>query len=376
MPTPLRSFLFSEIVASMSVNGLEKLTARQKEILRLLLVGFDSKSIARELEISVHTVTEHLREARRHLGVSNSREAARMLGQAEGGPPNYMGPSDIGVAEAAAGANPSGHSGTNRRLVYLGAFVMILLATAALALTVSDGDTRSQDSEPATESASDSSAERDPKHFPVVTIPVDAFDQMKVSGAFKVYVLVSDSPTEVALVGPRSMTADVIATVEDGILTIRFREGAERSWNPGAGVNVSISTPNLSSVNVDGPTRMEINGPTGDSFAATTQAAGSIEISRLDVGKVALATKGAGSISVSGSAGDAIYSTGGAGSIDAKRLRVTNAKIAVGGAGSIYADVSGESEVTLGRSLSGRVEVVGGGTCISQPANSDRIDCR
>lgn len=360
----------------MSVDGLEKLTARQKEILRLLLGGFDTKSIARELDISVHTVTEHLREARRHLGVSNSREAARILGQAEAAPPNNMGPSDIRVADAKEGANPPGQSGTNRRPVYLGAFVMILLATAALALTFSGDETRSQDIEPATESALAATGERDPKHFPVVTIPVDPFDQVDVSGAFKVYVFVSESPTEVALVGPRSMTADVIAAVDGGILTIRFREGAERSWNPGAGVNVSISTPKLSAVKIDGPTRMEINGPTGDSFAATTQAAGSIEITGLDVGSIALASKGAGSISVGGSAREATYSTGGAGSIDAKRLRVTNAKMTVGGAGSIYADVSGESEITLGRSQGGRVEVVGGGTCISKPANSDRIDCR
>lgn len=80
----------------MSVDGLEKLTARQKEILRLLLGGFDTKSVARELDISVHTVTEHLRVARRHLGVSNSREAARLLGRAEAGPPIIWDPAITG----------------------------------------------------------------------------------------------------------------------------------------------------------------------------------------------------------------------------------------------------------------------------------------
>ena len=360
----------------MSVANVQKLTPRQKEILRLLLGGFDTKSIARELDISVHTVTEHLREARRHLGVSTSREAARILGHAEAGPPNNMGPTKIGVGAPAARSNSSVQSSTNWRLVYLGALIMIFLATAAIALTLSGDETRSQDGEPAPESTSASTAERDPKHFPVVTIPVDEFDKLNVTGAFKVHVFVSDSPSQVALVGPRSMTADVIATVDDGILSIRFHEGAERSWNPGAGVNVSISTPSLSYVNIDGPTLMEINGPKGDSFTATTQAAGSIEITWLDVDKVVLETKGAGSILVGGSAREATYSAEGAGSIDAKRLRVTNAEIAVGGAGSIYADVSGESEISLRRRRGGRVEVVGGGTCVSQPVNSDRIDCR
>lgn len=360
----------------MSSADIQKLTPRQKEVLRLLQAGFDTKSIARELDISMHTVTEHLREARRHLGVSNSREAARMLGQAEAGPPNIVGPSTMGVVGPTAGTSSETQSSMNRRLVYLGATIMILFATAALAFTLSGDETRSQEVEPVSESSAASTGERDPRHFPVVTIPVDEFDKVDISGALKLYVSVYDGPSRVALVGPRSMTADVIATVDDGKLTIRFREGKERSWNPGAGVNVSISTPNLSSVNIDGPTRTEIDGPKGERFTATTQAAGSIEITRLDVIEVELATKGSGSISVSGSADDASYSTGGAGSIDAKRLRVTNAKIDVGGAGSISADVSGEAEISLGRARGGRAKVVGGGTCISQHANTDRIDCR
>lgn len=360
----------------MSVDGLGKLTPRQKEILRLLLGGFDTKSIANELDISIHTVTEHLREARRHLGVSNSREAARILGQAEATPPNNLGPNTIGVGGPSAASKSVVRPSTNWRLVYVGASIMILLATAAFALAISTAETHSEVNDLASEPISASPEESDPNHFPVVTIPVKEFDKLEVSGALKVSVFVSDRPSQVSLVGPRTMTADVIVAVDDGSLTIRFREGAERSWNPGAGVNVSVSTPNLASIILDGPGRVQVNGPKGDSFAATTQAAGSIELIRLDVGEVEFATKGAGSISASGSSRDATYLTEGAGSIDAKRLRVTNAKIAVGGAGSIYADVSGESEILLRQLRGGRVEVVGGGTCISQPANSDRINCR
>lgn len=172
------------------------------------------------------------------------------------------------------------------------------------------------------------------------------------------------------------MTADVIAAVDDGILTIRFREGAERSWNPGAGVNVHISTPTLSSVNIEGPTRTEIRGLRGNSFAATLQAAGSLDATDIDVDAIELVTNGSGSILASGSAREATYSVGGAGSIDAKRLRVTNAKMTLGGAGSIYADVSHASEVAFLPRRSGRVEVVGGGTCVTQPADADRIECR
>jgi DNA-binding CsgD family transcriptional regulator len=74
----------------MSDGDVQKLSPRQKEILRLLLNGFDAKSAAIELGISVHTVNEHLREARRQLGVSSSREAARLLAQEELVPTNNL----------------------------------------------------------------------------------------------------------------------------------------------------------------------------------------------------------------------------------------------------------------------------------------------
>ncbi len=53
------------------------LSEREKEALRLLLVGYDAKSIANTFGLSVHTVNDRLRDARRKLGVSSSREAAR-----------------------------------------------------------------------------------------------------------------------------------------------------------------------------------------------------------------------------------------------------------------------------------------------------------
>lgn len=79
------------------IGSVNKVTERQKAILRLLLNGNDAKSAARELAISVHTVNEHLREARRSLGISSSREAARLLRDAEDGTPNSMRPTTFGV---------------------------------------------------------------------------------------------------------------------------------------------------------------------------------------------------------------------------------------------------------------------------------------
>lgn len=65
-------------------EGLWALTEKEKQTLRLMVRGHDAKSIARSLDLSVHTSNERLRDARRKLAVSSSREAARLLLEAEG----------------------------------------------------------------------------------------------------------------------------------------------------------------------------------------------------------------------------------------------------------------------------------------------------
>jgi DNA-binding NarL/FixJ family response regulator len=76
------------MVATMS-EGLNSLSEKEKAALRLLLHGHDAKSMAATLGLSVHTIRERLHEARRKLGVSSSREAARRLAQAEGTDPQF-----------------------------------------------------------------------------------------------------------------------------------------------------------------------------------------------------------------------------------------------------------------------------------------------
>jgi DNA-binding CsgD family transcriptional regulator len=83
----------------MNKAQLSLLTEREKEILRLLSQGFDVKACARELEISEGSVTERLREARRKLGVTSSREAARLLAQFESDPHRFSGNRFSGIAD-------------------------------------------------------------------------------------------------------------------------------------------------------------------------------------------------------------------------------------------------------------------------------------
>lgn len=128
-------------------EGYLKLTEKEKQTLRLLTSGHDAKSIARHLDLSVHTVNERLRDARRKLSVSSSREAARQLRAAEGHHPQLAGDNDLGEANP---AEPMGHHGLpqNRRSTFrrdlwiIGGIVMSLtLAILALSSMTGAADT-------------------------------------------------------------------------------------------------------------------------------------------------------------------------------------------------------------------------------------------
>ncbi len=86
-------------------NPIEELTDKEKEALQLLLEGHDTKSSASQLGLSVHTINDRLRNARRKLGVSSSREAARILRDAEGEEPNGAPQND---AHTSFGIEPAG----------------------------------------------------------------------------------------------------------------------------------------------------------------------------------------------------------------------------------------------------------------------------
>lgn len=72
------------------MTGFPTLTEKEKESLRLLVDGHDAKSMARHLGLSVHTINERLRDARRKMSASSSREAARQLREIERQDPQFL----------------------------------------------------------------------------------------------------------------------------------------------------------------------------------------------------------------------------------------------------------------------------------------------
>jgi DNA-binding CsgD family transcriptional regulator len=120
-------------------NGIDTLTDKEKETLRLIVRGHDAKSAARALGLSVHTINERLRDCRRKLSVSSSREAARLLLAAEGGTPELLGDMALGDAgRIMAMADPLASARTGRwgkpgfALITTGVVAMSLILAALL----------------------------------------------------------------------------------------------------------------------------------------------------------------------------------------------------------------------------------------------------
>lgn len=126
-----------------SNEAIRTLTEREKQTLRLIVRGHDAKSTARSLGLSVHTINERLRDARRKMAVSSSREAARLLLEAEGGltpapTPQLFGDTQIGEDATGPAGNQENAPVDGARWAYrhrrilIGAFVM----TFALGLLI------------------------------------------------------------------------------------------------------------------------------------------------------------------------------------------------------------------------------------------------
>ena len=124
----------------MSAN-YQALTEKEKQTLRLIVRGHDAKSLARHLGLSIHTVNERLRDARRKLEVSSSRAAARLLLDSEKDDPQNLTDKQIGedspsIDREQAPASAIGPLRLQRSAVTLAGVFIMSLVLGALALSL------------------------------------------------------------------------------------------------------------------------------------------------------------------------------------------------------------------------------------------------
>lgn len=125
-------------------SGPETLSDKEKQTLRLLVDGHDAKSMARHLGLSVHTINERLRDARRKMDVSSSREAARKLREIEQQTPEPVGYKLFGEADAEIGVRKTPASAwmprMSRRTGWIAGAVLMSLSLALFALSSLPGN--------------------------------------------------------------------------------------------------------------------------------------------------------------------------------------------------------------------------------------------
>ena len=71
--------LIEYLIANEEPTDLDALTARQREILQLVAQGLSNAQIAKNLFLSESTIKQHLRATYKVLGVSDRKEAARLV---------------------------------------------------------------------------------------------------------------------------------------------------------------------------------------------------------------------------------------------------------------------------------------------------------
>jgi len=112
-------------------HPINRLTEREKEVLRAWLNHKSAKEIALDLGITHHAVEKRLKMARTKLDAGSSLEAARMLAEAEGAAEGY---GQAVTATPDLAPAPPLRSSRRYRPILLGGIVMSLAIVLALAL--------------------------------------------------------------------------------------------------------------------------------------------------------------------------------------------------------------------------------------------------
>lgn len=218
-------------------DSLAALTDKEKETLRLIVRGHDAKSAASELHLSVHTINERLRNARRKLDVTSSREAARLLLESEAQDPQELVSKQIGDASIAdLPDNPQTRPRRRSARFWLGGFATMSLLVLVLSVTLAGSrpDTVSQSNEiPAAEvAAADAESERAARDW------LELVDQADWQGSFDAAGSAFRAPNTVAswqaaseqalgplgsVVSREAISFETVAAPPSGYQVVRFR---------------------------------------------------------------------------------------------------------------------------------------------------------
>jgi hypothetical protein len=195
------------------------------------------------------------------------------------------------------------------------------------------------------------------------TLSVTTFDRVRVDGPYKVKVSTGVSPF--AKVSGSAAAIDGVSVDQQGrTLIIRANPSSWGGSYPGEGrgpVEVSVGTPDLSAVWINGSGSLAVDRIKGLSFDLAVQGSGSAAIGNAAVDQMEIGISGAGTVSIAGKAPKLTAIVRGTSSLDASELAVKDVTVGAEGPSMVRINASSTAKVDARGVAS--VEIAGGAAC-------------
>ena len=149
------------------------------------------------------------------------------------------------------------------------------------------------------------------------TRALGSFDRIRLGGAFTTEIVAGEKRSQIVISGERDVVERVTTEVRGGTLEVGMRDGSMNHESP----KLVITLPALRGINNSG--------------------AGTVKITGLHGGDVAIANAGAASITAAGRASDLQIALDGAGKIDTTAVSARDVTVNNNGVGAVYVRASG-----------------------------------
>jgi hypothetical protein len=168
------------------------------------------------------------------------------------------------------------------------------------------------------------------------TREVPDFDGVKVSHGLSAKVMVG--PKSVRITGDEKQVSQVRTEVEDGKLVVRMEKSSWFGSKSAKGIQVTISTPKLTSVEASGGADVEAEATATENFVAEASGGADLSVRNLDAKKLTVDTSGGGEATLKGRADMATMEASGGAEIHARELSLKSLTVDASGGGSVEAN--------------------------------------
>jgi hypothetical protein len=198
------------------------------------------------------------------------------------------------------------------------------------------------------------------------------FTDVEAAGPYDVTIRRGDS-FSVSAKGPQAELDQLEIEVDGSTLSIG-RKRSSWSFRDHDDVDITITMPRLSAVELAGSGSIDADSVDGDAVEAAVIGSGELKVAKLTATSATLTMSGSGELEVKGGkVGSGDISVTGSGDIDADGLVADTLDVSVTGSGDVEAQATANADVrVLG---SGDVKIGGGAKCSTSKTGSGNVTC-